>query len=83
MSNRRDRMDHIHACDGLRAIALMGVIAFHVWPNKVPGGYFGVNIFFVLAGFLSVARSIMNCNGIINLTCSSITGNVSCGYTCR
>ena len=57
MPNRRDRMDHIHACDGLRAIALMGVIAFHVWPNKVPGGYFGVNIFFVLAGFF-ISRKV-------------------------
>ncbi len=40
-----------HACDGLRAVALLGVVAFHVWPTRMPGGYFGVNVFFVLAGF--------------------------------
>ena len=55
--NNRGRMNYIQACDGLRAIALMGVIAFHVWPDKVPGGYFGVNVFFVIAGFF-VSRKI-------------------------
>jgi peptidoglycan/LPS O-acetylase OafA/YrhL len=38
--------------DGLRAIAIVAVIAFHAWPSAVPGGYVGVDVFFVISGFL-------------------------------
>jgi peptidoglycan/LPS O-acetylase OafA/YrhL len=38
--------------DGLRAIAVMSVIAFHLSQATLPGGYFGVDIFFVLSGYL-------------------------------
>jgi peptidoglycan/LPS O-acetylase OafA/YrhL len=38
--------------DGLRAIAVIAVVAFHLLPNAVPGGGLGVDIFFVISGFL-------------------------------
>jgi peptidoglycan/LPS O-acetylase OafA/YrhL len=38
--------------DGLRAIAVLAVIGFHVFPTKVTGGFVGVDIFFVISGFL-------------------------------
>ncbi len=36
----------------LRAIALLLVLAFHVWPARLPGGYVGVDVFFVISGYL-------------------------------
>lgn len=41
--------------DGLRAIAVLTVIAFHLTPGALPGGYLGVDLFFVISGFLITA----------------------------
>lgn len=37
---------------GLRAIAVVIVIIFHIWPESLPGGYVGVDVFFVISGYL-------------------------------
>ncbi|ABC64983.1 acyltransferase family protein [Erythrobacter litoralis] len=37
---------------GLRAIAVLAVVAFHVDPELLPGGFLGVDIFFVISGYL-------------------------------
>jgi peptidoglycan/LPS O-acetylase OafA/YrhL len=38
--------------DGLRAVAVLAVILFHLDPAWLPGGYVGVDIFFVISGYL-------------------------------
>jgi peptidoglycan/LPS O-acetylase OafA/YrhL len=38
--------------DGLRAVAVIPVVAFHAFPSLAPGGFVGVDIFFVISGFL-------------------------------
>jgi peptidoglycan/LPS O-acetylase OafA/YrhL len=38
--------------DGLRAVAVGAVVVGHFWPQLLPGGFIGVDVFFVISGFL-------------------------------
>jgi peptidoglycan/LPS O-acetylase OafA/YrhL len=43
---------HWRGLDGLRAVAVVAVVIYHFSPMTLPGGYLGVDIFFVISGYL-------------------------------
>lgn len=45
-------MTYLPFVDGLRAVAILAVVAYHALPWTVPGGFAGVDVFFVISGFL-------------------------------
>ena len=44
--------------DGLRAFAVLSVVAFHAFPSWLAGGFIGVDIFFVISGFLITTQIV-------------------------
>lgn len=51
------RAGHIAGIDGLRALAVLAVVVFHLDAGWLPGGFVGVDVFFVISGFV-VAHSV-------------------------
>ncbi|MEP6650664.1 MAG: acyltransferase, partial [Lapillicoccus sp.] len=43
---------HLDGLDGLRALAIAAVLVYHLDPAWLPGGFLGVDVFFVVSGFL-------------------------------
>jgi peptidoglycan/LPS O-acetylase OafA/YrhL len=53
--------------DGLRAVAIIIVVLFHAFPAQVPGGFIGVDVFFVISGYLITAIALRRIrNGTFN-----------------
>jgi peptidoglycan/LPS O-acetylase OafA/YrhL len=54
-AGRGTRMPYLGGLDGLRAIAVMAVLLYHGELSWIPGGFLGVEIFFVISGYLITA----------------------------
>ena len=50
MSNNKAK--YLPSIDSLRALAVLAVIIYHIDVNYLPGGFLGVDLFFVLSGYL-------------------------------
>lgn len=55
----QDQVKYRADIDGLRAVAVLAVIIFHAFPNVLRGGFVGVDIFFVISGYL-ITSIILN-----------------------
>ncbi|MBX0301963.1 acyltransferase [Cryobacterium sp. 1639] len=55
---------------GLRAVAVLLVVAYHLWPNRLSGGFIGVDVFFVISGYLITAHLLREValSGTVSLT---------------
>ena len=51
-AKKQHSMAYVKSLDGIRAIAIIAVLIFHVSPTALQGGFTGVDVFFVLSGFL-------------------------------
>ena len=67
--SRDSALGYRPALDGIRAIAVLAVIAYHFGYPRAQGGFFGVDIFFVLSGYLITSLLLAEHarNGTINL----------------
>jgi peptidoglycan/LPS O-acetylase OafA/YrhL len=65
----RTALPHVPAIDGLRAVAVTAVVLYHLPVGWLPGGFLGVDVFFVISGFLitSLVTAEIRATGRIDL----------------
>ena len=55
----RKAQSYIAPIDGLRAVAVIAVLLYHLGVSWIPGGFLGVDLFFVISGYV-ITRLILD-----------------------
>lgn len=61
--NRKEKRTDIQA---LRAIAVLAVVVYHLWPGRLTGGFMGVDIFFVISGYLMTVTLLKHSGPVLD-----------------
>ena len=83
------RMGYQPALDGLRALSVIAVILYHAGVQWIPGGFIGVEVFFVVSGFLITSLMIdeQHVSGkpeaVLDQACTSFTSGPVHHVDCR
>ncbi|WP_165372806.1 acyltransferase family protein, partial [Pengzhenrongella frigida] len=59
MTPETTRIPYLPGLDGIRALAVLAVVLYHLGAPAVPGGFLGVDVFFVLSGFLITSSLVV------------------------
>ena len=59
----------------LRAVAVVSVVLYHLWPQWFPGGFIGVDVFFVVSGFLITGNMVREAEATGRLSLSNFWAN--------
>jgi len=68
------RLQHLRALDGLRGVAVLAVVVYHFAPTIAPGGFLGVDLFFVLSGYLITSLLVNEWEGSRRISLSAFWG---------
>ncbi len=60
---RRTRLPYVAALDGIRALSIAAVLVYHADARALPGGFVGVEVFFVLSGYLITSLLLAEWHG--------------------
>lgn len=55
--------------DGIKGLALIAIVLYHCMQQRLPGGFYGVDVFFTVSGFLiavSLIRSLAKTGSLIS-----------------
>ena len=80
MGKRLKKKRYIKGLDGIRAIAVVAVILFHLAPFSFQGGFLGVPIFFVVSGYLITDLLFQEFNKTGRLMSRPFTSEESSGF---
>ncbi|MCI1935755.1 MAG: acetyltransferase [Bifidobacteriaceae bacterium] len=55
-------MRHLRGIDGLKGLSILAILGYHLFGHWVPGGFIGIEVFFVISGFLAARGLLLRLN---------------------